>query len=808
MKRRALDNVLLVGKGLYRRSRATITAICLITAFAAGYALRGGAESLQSKSATTPRAVREDESESSHQAHAWTCSMHPQIRQPKPGKCPICGMDLIPASDTESQEAISGMRQMIVTPEAVKLMEIQTSPVERRYVQATIRMVGKVEYDETRLGYITAWVGGRLDRLFVDYTGVRVKQGDHMVELYSPELLSAQEELIQAIRAVNELEQSGVGVVRETAAATVVASREKLRLWGLTPQQIKQIERQGTPSDHVVIQSPMGGIVIHKHAQEGMYVQTGTRIYTIADLTHLWVMFDAYESDLAWLRYGQPMRFATEAYPGQQFSGTVAFIDPVLDDTRRTVKVRVNVANDDGRLKPGMFVRGTVAARVASGGRIMDTALAGRWISPMHPEIVKDEPGNCDVCGMPLVRAEELGYVPVQEEESAKPLVVPASAVLVTGTRAVVYVKIPAAEKPTFEGREIVLGPRAGDYYIVRSNLEEGDEVVTQGNFKIDSALQLSAKPSMMNPTGGGGGGGHQHGHGGFAKSGEETSHVSASSSVSVRETFRVQWLKVEAAYHHLSTDMDSETLDLIQPRYRAVADALKGVDMHQLTGDAHNRWKELSMRMTNDTVEGEQAQDLKSAQQAFRDLTKNIQQVRLHIGLHNKHVPAPDIEVPDEFARQVGLLIQAYLEVSSALSKDDLSKARATFTTFQAALNGADPRLLDEAARGLWTKSKTNLEKSVVSMTNVQGIEPFREGFATLSEEISAVVRTFTLQIDPVHQVRCPMAFGGRGATWLQSSTSIANPYFGAAMLRCGLVVERFVNQKASARHRGHDHE
>ena len=808
MNRQPMDIAKRIG-GWAWHHYATVIVVCIfIAGVLAGYVLRGGPD-VKPSDAATPQPVAHDH-ESTARAQVWTCSMHPQIRQPKPGKCPICAMDLIPANDSGA-ESMTGMRQMTVTPEAVKLMEIETSPVERRYVEATIRMVGKVEYDETRLGYITAWVGGRLDRLFVDYTGVAVKEGDHMVELYSPELLSAQEELIQSIRAVGELEKSGVGIVRETAQATVVASREKLRLWGLTPQQIQQIKERGTPSDHVTIQSPMGGIVIHKNAQEGMYVQTGTRIYTIADLTRLWVMLDAYESDLAWLRYGQPVRFTTEAYPGQEFTGTIAFIDPVLDDQRRTVKVRVNVTNDDGRLKPGMFVRGMVTAQVASGGRVMDTALAGKWISPMHPEIVKDEPGDCDVCGMPLVRVEELGYVSAQEEESARPLVVPASAVLATGTRAIVYVKVSEAEKPTFEGREIVLGPRAGEYYLVKSNLEEDDEVVTQGNFKIDSALQLSAKPSMMNPDGGVGGGGHQHGHGGSPKGDEpkgEMSRLSATASTPVPEVFRVQWRKVETAHQRLSSALGSQELSQTQSNFGLFAKAMKDIDMHQLTGDAHARWTELSMRMANDVVEGQQATNLKTAQQAFRNLTKNIQQVRMHFGVHEGHVSTAGIQVPVEFSDQIKHLMEAYFQVASALSEDDFPKAQTGLTGLQSALQKFDPTPLAEQARGSWMKSEAGLKKSVEGMGNAADIDAFREGFAMLSEEVATVARTFELQAGPVYQVRCPMAFGGRGAAWVQSSTTVANPYYGSMMLRCGSVVETLSGQEVSKQHGGHHHE
>jgi Cu(I)/Ag(I) efflux system membrane fusion protein len=164
------------------------------------------------------------------------------------------------------------------------------------------------------------------------------------------------------------------------------------------------------------------------------------------------------------------------------------------------VKVRVNVPNEDGKLKPGMFVRATVRSQVATDGRVMNPALAGKWISPMHPEIVKDGPGTCDICGMALVPAKDLGYVALDENAEAKPLAIPATAALLTGKRAVVYVELPGADQPTYEGREVELGARAGDYYIVHTGVSEGERVVVNGNFKIDSAMQILAKRSMMMP--------------------------------------------------------------------------------------------------------------------------------------------------------------------------------------------------------------------------------------------------------------------------------------------------------------------
>ena len=521
----------------------------VIAAFALGYSFRSVVlDTSASLEGAGGRAAAQADQPS--QATVWTCSMHPQIRLPEPGQCPICGMDLVPAEKPEApkkskvkyacamfcvppmeepgQCPICGMDMVAVeededdgaddgqqgprltlSPTAQKLAEIRVAPVERKFVTADIRMVGKVDYDETRLGYLTAWVPGRLDRLYVDYTGVPVKKGDHMVYLYSPDLLTAQVELIEALNAVRQLEGSSVPSMRQTATDTVEAVREKLRLWGLTLTQVEQIESRGTPSDHMTIFAPMGGIVIHKNAVEGMYVKTGTRIYTIADLSHVWVKLDAYESDLAWIRYGQDVTFETEAYPGEMFSGTIAFIDPVLDAKTRTVKVRVNVDNSDGRLKPQMFVRAVVFSQVAAGGRVMDAQLSGKWICPMHHEVIEGGPGSCNLCGMPLVEAESI-YVSIDPIKLEAPLVIPASAPLITGRRAVVYVA--AKDRPrSYEGREIVLGPRAGDYYLVRQGLSEGELVVVNGNFKIDSAIQIRAKPSMMSPEGGGPSPGHQH---------------------------------------------------------------------------------------------------------------------------------------------------------------------------------------------------------------------------------------------------------------------------------------------------------
>jgi membrane fusion protein, copper/silver efflux system len=424
----------------------------------------------------------------------WTCSMHPQIRQPKPGKCPICHMDLIPVEQTQ----VIRQRQIEFTEEALKLMDVQTTTVDRRFVEAQVNLVGKIDFDESRIQNIAAWVPGRIDRLYVDFTGTTVRKGDHLVYLYSPELVSSQAELIEAIKSLENIKPDTSDVIRQTYLSTVESAREKLRLLGLEKEQIDKIEKNGIPTDHLTIYSPIGGIVIEKLAKAGDYVETGKTIYTVADLSRVWVKLDAYEMDLSWIRYGQKVEFITEAYPGETFKGTISFIDPVLDSQTRTVKLRVNTDNSDLRLKPEMFVHAIVRVNPSSDGSVAQPEFAGKWICPMHPDIVKDNEGKCDTCGMDLVSAESLGIDTAASEEP--PLVIPASAVLITGKRAVVYVKVPDSNVPRFEGREVVLGPRAGNYYLVKEGLEEGETIVTNGNFKIDSALQIQAKPSMMNP--------------------------------------------------------------------------------------------------------------------------------------------------------------------------------------------------------------------------------------------------------------------------------------------------------------------
>lgn len=485
-------------KAVWRRAGDLVVVVLILVALVAGFVLRGGDGAGDQAAAA---------------GEQWfTCSMHPDVRLPNPDDlCPICNMALIPVGTNAS--AGLGPREVALTPEAAALINVETLPVQRRYLERPVRMVGKIAADETRLSYVTAYMPGRLDRLFVDYTGVTVRKGDHLAEIYSPELLVAQQELINSYATVEAINDDTPAAVSRMNKLLFQTAQDKLRLLGLTAEQIEAIAKNGQTTDHITLYAPASGIVTSRHVSEGSYVKEGDRLYTLADLSKVWLMLDAYETDLAWLRYGQSVSFKVETFGDEVFSGRIAFISPVLDEQTRTVRVRVNVDNEDGRLRPGMFTRGEVSSYVSSGERVISNDLAGKWISPMHPEIIKDGPGNCDICGMKLVRVEELGYETINADDTEPPLVVPTSAVLRTGERGVVYVHTGTKEEPKFEGRVVQLGPTGDGYLIVTGGLAEGELVAVRGNFLIDSALQIEAKSSMMNQDGTSGGGDPHAGH-------------------------------------------------------------------------------------------------------------------------------------------------------------------------------------------------------------------------------------------------------------------------------------------------------
>lgn len=776
--------------------------LILLIGILLGFVIRPGNKSPTSHSTEVESS---DSGPEQQVATIWTCSMHPQIRRDGPGSCPICGMDLVPV-----KKSVGGVRTISVSPDVLKLMNVQTVPVVRKYVTAQVRMVGKIEYDETRLAHITAWVAGRLDRLFVDYTGIQVNQGDHMASIYSEELYAAQEELIQALRYARERSTTPPRI-GASEVNLVDSTREKLRLLGLTDQQIQDIEKRSVPADHLTLYSPVSGIVIQKLKQEGDRVRTGDRIYTVADLSHLWVQMDAYESDLAWLRYGQDVEFTTEAYPGEVFQGQIAFINPVLNEATRTVKVRVNVPNEDGRLKPEMFVSAVVRSQIAKGGRVLDASLAGKWISPMHPEIVKDEPGTCDICGMPLVRAETLGYVTAEPSDIAKPLVIPVSAALLTGTRAIVYVQVPDAEEPTYEGREIVLGPRAGDYYLVKSGLQEGELVVTNGNFKLDSALQISAKPSMMTPEGGGGGG-HDHGSSSKRNADSETMQMAEHSGMSLPPQLEMHLHDTIAAVRHIDDAIKSEDRDRIREAFLELSKQVAAISEDELSGDMKAQLQEFTMLLRNDAVEGQDTETLQDAERVFLVTKQHAKRLQAMFGLSpdDLQIAEQSLEVTAEFRTQLSQIVPPYLTIGQALAADDADAATAAVPGLHQIINTINAQSLSGKAAELWTAEQNSLAKITAMLSQANDLASLRSAFALLSDELFSLQRTFGFSnSDQLIELHCPMVFDGRGASWIQTDEQVRNPYYGAAMLKCADRVEPLDEKEVdpSVEHAGHAH-
>ncbi|WP_423818119.1 efflux RND transporter periplasmic adaptor subunit [Salinimicrobium sp. TIG7-5_MAKvit] len=377
-----------------------------------------------------------DHSSEVAQETIWTCSMHPQIRATEPGKCPICGMDLIPL---ESSDVMENPDAVQMTEYARKLANIQTQEVGNTSAEREIELNGKVVVDE-RISYTqSTHVPGRIERLLVNFTGEEVRRGQALAVVYSPELVTAQEELLQAY------------AIRESQPELFEAAKQKLRNWRIGENQINRILESGKATDRFTITADVNGVVTEKLVEVGDYVERGMPLYQIADLSKMWVLFDLYERTLNMVDVGDKVEFTVASIPGETFTGTINFIDPIIDLQTRVATARVEVSNVDQRLKPEMFVSGVVTG----GG----------------------------------------------DEKVASGLTVPRSAVLWTGKRSIVYVNEGSANNPLFVMREVVLGQLLGSSYVIQEGLTAGEEVVVNGTFTVDAAAQLAGKPSMMNPA-------------------------------------------------------------------------------------------------------------------------------------------------------------------------------------------------------------------------------------------------------------------------------------------------------------------
>lgn len=369
-------------------------------------------------------------------SEVWTCSMHPQIRQSAPGSCPICGMDLILA-DVDSNELSA--TQFTLSKNAMALANIRTTIVGSGILgDNSLKLSGTIKENEKAVGSQASYFDGRIERLYVNFEGEEVRSGQQLATIYSPELVSAQQELITAAG------------LKESQPALYKAVRNKLQLWKLSEKEIAQIEKSGQVRENFPVYANVSGTVSEIMVEAGDYVKQGSPLFKIANLNTVWAVFDAYENQISLLKEGQKITITTKAYPDTQFDAKISFIDPVLNSATRTIKVRAVLQNPKGQLKPGMFVAGSMS-------------------------------------------------IPVSKKENT--IVVPESAVLWTGERSVVYIKA-NPDDPTFEIREITLGNAVQDGYMVLDGLQAGDEIVTNGTFTVDAAAQLKGKKSMMNEGG------------------------------------------------------------------------------------------------------------------------------------------------------------------------------------------------------------------------------------------------------------------------------------------------------------------
>jgi Cu(I)/Ag(I) efflux system membrane fusion protein len=425
-------------------------------------------------------------------SQVFTCPMHPQIRQNGPGRCPICAMELVPA--TSAAGSGGDEFSVEVSPAARRLAGIQTAEARSEALVKSLRTVGRLAYDESRLATITVYAAGRVEEMFADYTGVRVDQGDALVLLYSPALYAAQTEYLAARQTSATTRSTRLSGMQETM---VTSARQKLIELGMTDAQIERLNEGGEAESRVTIYSPLAGTVTHRAASEGDWLTAGEEVYKIADLSTVWLMLEMFPEDAALVRYGQQVEAEVQSLPGETFAGRVVFVDPNVDPQTRSVGVRVVLENSDGRLRPGDYATAQVELPLGGSGEVYDPELAGKWISPRHPQIVRDTAGECPLCGKDLVPASEYGYSnkPVDGREV---VTVPRSAVLTTGEESVVYVE---SEPGRFELRPVTVGPRAGDRVAVLSGLKAGDSVATEGNFLLDSQMQLAGKPSLIDPT-------------------------------------------------------------------------------------------------------------------------------------------------------------------------------------------------------------------------------------------------------------------------------------------------------------------
>lgn len=502
----------------------------------------------------------------------WTCSMHPQIQEDGPGQCPLCGMDLIPLENDMNSEGMPD--EVPMSDAAMKLADIQTYKVKLEKPEKEIRLLGRVKPDERLMYSQTVHFPGRIERLYINFTGEKVYKGQKLATVYSTELVTAQKELFEVLKT------------EETSPYLVEAARNKLKQWKFSDKQIATIEKSGKIQTEIDILSDHSGYVMMKMVSNGDYFKEGDVLFEITDLSKVWILFEAYENDLPWIRLGDKLDIELKSVPGKLLKGKVKFIDPFINPKTRVAYVRVELPNSKGNLKPDMFANGIITSKL-----------------------------------------------PIEEDV----ILVPKSAVLWTGKRAVVYVKVPEREHNTFIYREIILGEDAGDFYIVKTGLEDGEIIASNGVFKIDASAQLAGKKSMMNPTGGKSSTG---GHAGMDMGGDEPASSDTKMEAMVMidkkkipSKFKTQLGKVVNSYLTLKNKLANDDAN-IKSAVKSIKTSLNKVDMSLVLGDAHNVWMKALTTMKKNLKLLDKAVSIDEQRTLFLTLSNSLSDATKQLGI------------------------------------------------------------------------------------------------------------------------------------------------------------------------------
>ena len=518
-----------------------------------------------------------------NETQMWTCSMHPQIMQPEPGDCPICGMDLIPAMTGDDGLSVD---QFKLSKNALALANVQTTVVGgNSNTSNAIKLSGSIVENEETNAVQVSYFAGRIEKLNVNATGVQVKKGQLLASIYSPELMAAQQELITA------------SSLKKSQPALYNAVRNKLKLWKLSEAQIDQIETSKKVKENFEVYATVSGTVLNKLVEQGDYVKQGQPLFKIADLSTVWANFDVYENQMELFKKGQDIAIVTQAYPGKLYKAKVAFIDPILDQASRTLKLRAVLPNTQQIFKPGMFVEGNLVGKSSNDNELIS---------------------------------------------------IPATAILWTGERSVVYIK-PNPMEPVFEMREVQLGKDFGSNYEVLQGLTAGDEIVTNGTFTIDAAAQLQGKKSMMNKEGAPVVTGHEgHGQTQINNQNTKSNESPAHQRVAVDPQFKQQLQLVFEAYIGTKEALVKDDKNGVQQSAELMVNNLDKVDMKLLTDAAsHQHWMKAAKEMRQSATAIAASDNIKDQRSHFKGLstaiTSAVQMYGVGQVVYNQFCPMAD---------------------------------------------------------------------------------------------------------------------------------------------------------------------